>query len=84
MTGNSNFWEAAWLDSRGGRSSKDVKYDRNGKYILLDTKRGIIEKVYIPPTETIEKIMKHSEHSLAISTALKKRYVPSMGNSKRR
>jgi len=40
-----------WLESRGGRTERDVKYGKKGEYVLMGSGQlGKWSKVYLPLT----------------------------------
>lgn len=47
--------KAMWLNSRGGRSMRDVEKDQFGEYVLMAVSGGGAEKVYIPSDEEIRQ-----------------------------
>lgn len=40
--------QTKWLNSRGGRTMKDVLEDEKGLYVLMSVGRNYNEKVYLP------------------------------------
>ena len=50
-----SYWTNLWLNCMGGRNIRDVKKDKDGEYVLMNTRRGDEVKVYIPSEELIKR-----------------------------